>query len=381
MPSIAHALKLALISVFLLGSCRKAAQSPGEGSNHSAASPSAPAKVQSVAHGPSVAFVSGEQFVAKYLRTTEPGGRKKLDAEFIKAGGYEKLDAGEIGKLLESFDLEKDFNDPVVSSAMRQLAKKDVNRFFATLAKYGAPNWLGQNVDIARVLFHTDPDAAKKWFNTTPIENRGAKEYPMVNALSAAMADGNISKQADLLAARPNQPDCVLYDTYASWGQKDPEAAAAHAAKLPEGKGRDHAIFTVLYAAAFTDPLRGYNLAMDIGYPLDDRNLGGLFEKIAKVSPGDAVLILQDTPAERVSAALSVPGALERVAAQDPNAAVQAVSKLVFTRTNEPLYSRMVDTLAKQDPGLGREWVKGLPDGEWKERAMERLSNGAPGGK
>lgn len=367
---------LLIALLFLCHSCKEPNQGQQASGKPSPADRDIAEEIASAPFRPSPEFNRAEEFVNRYLSAPSPEDRQRLKAKYSAHVEFAKLNADELVRILETFNLTEDFNDPVVSSAMRQLAKTNFAGFISMLSKYGQCNWLAGSEEIARTLIANDAKAASKWLTTGEIGGRQSPTYHLAAALLAVTTENDYSKQADILTKRSESAGSLLYDTYSMWAKSDPEGAISHAATHTSGEDQITSIATILSRTSLTDPVKAYHLANEVGFHLDDVALSGFFDSISKVDSGEALSILAGLPADRIQVALSRPGATERIASSDPDAAIVAVSKVAFTKSSEPLYMRLVDTLSSQDPRLAREWVNGFPDGPSKQKMLDHIDAG-----
>jgi hypothetical protein len=232
---------------------------------------------------------------------------------------------------------------------------------------------------IAKSWSETDPYAAAKWVKELPL---GRLRTGCTDGVIESMAAVNVAEALALADTLP--PGRERQNAYATiaqiWGPADPEAAMKWARELPDGSVKQSVMQSIVSkwaqanpagAAAYAEALppssmRNAFLA-DVGrtwYAADPE--AALPWILGRKSDPDSIQTLQQM--------------LPSLAWSDPKRAVELLDRLSSAAARNQAISRIASQWAGRDFAAALAWVRSLPDGYARQRALENREFALPVG-
>jgi hypothetical protein len=227
---------------------------------------------------------------------------------------------------------------------------------------------------VARLLLNRwgqlDPEAAFASLGNVTAKRGGEDAVAVLAGLASVDPERAAAWLTDPDNAIASQPylDWRLAETVAAeWARRDPDAALAWAAELPEGRGRGGALAGIISNIVDTDPARAAELAM--GFEGSERGLlvRQVAESWAARSPEDAIAwasSLED--GHRENALREVLGGW---AGTDPAAAAGYIDTLPEAERGAHLRDVAVQW-SQRAPADAAAWLGGQPENSGKTEAM-----------
>ena len=254
----------------------------------------------------------------------------------------------------------------------------------------------------ARSWAEQDPNAFIDWLKKGSGPGFSKSAVAEMLTASAQFAPAQAADYARSINANASQ----LSQIANMWSQNDPEAAFAWAAALPEGRTRDEIISQTLASGMGIDPETTVELAKQIGtdklpasaaaaiagglaesdmeaarHYVDSLPEGEAHEKAlenmlqtwGRNNPEEAMAYAQKLPEGSAARTEGIATALGTLAERDPDAAFAYLAKAGAAEISDAT-SRIINTVANNDPGKASGWVSSLPDGPLKEDAGKQLT-------
>jgi hypothetical protein len=283
------------------------------------------------------------------------------------------LSAVELSQLIGTFDLNKEYEDLLVCSAMTALAAKDPALFIEYALKLGGNNYVVTNDLTLREAAKANPQVVIDWLKKGDFGERYSLRYTLAGDFVANLAPGDYLKQAELLLTRTEDRGDLLSTVYVKWASKNPSEALSHAVENLQGDEKTGAVFGILHTVSGSDPVAAYRMAETIDPTIIGPGIATLFGQLTQDHIDVAVSALKEMEPGRIQMVLERPGQAELIAENAPTVAIQSVSKLALTQTTVELYSRVALAVAKQDRKLAINWVDGFPESPSKQDILNRI--------
>ena len=277
------------------------------------------------------------------------------------------------------------------AGAANYVSKLPANQDRSQLLQAVARNWAEQ-----------DPNALIDWLKQGNGQAVSKSAVAEMLTASAQFAPAQAAEYARSINAGASQ----LSQIASMWSQNDPEAAFAWAASLPEGKTRDEIISQTLSTSMGADPEAAVELARKLGpdklpasaaaliagglaeadigeaqHYVDslpegetrDKALENMLQTWGRSNPEEAIAYAQKLPEGSSARTEGIATALGSLAERDPDAAFAFLAKAGAAELPEAT-SRIISTVANNDPGKASGWVSSLPDGPLKDDAGKQLT-------
>lgn len=270
-----------------------------------------------------------------------------------------------------------------------------ITRATELLAAPDAIIGMAGRIELAEVLSriaHENPEAAIRLATQLP---PGDVASSIIDSLTTALLDQHGSKAAGLIesSATPAQRHellqhlmaaMALHDPLAAfelgqeknlfrdskgihllfltWGERDPQGAAAAISKLTLSTRRKDASIALAASWVRTDPQAALAWVGGISpVSLQERCLGATLEQYAKIDPQAALGIAVNAPPLQSAALLS--GVFTAWASKDPAAAVSAARELPAGRVRDQALAALGTSLVRTDPAMAAELLSDISPG------------------
>jgi hypothetical protein len=280
--------------------------------------------------------------------------------------------------------LDPEGNRGAVITELLKLVEEDPVRALeltSTLPKdYGS--WVA--VELHRMCVEGDPEGAANWL--TEFKPKQNVELRLASSILGILLQQDPAKAFQAISGMSDSEKTNLLRSGAIsiWGQNDPAATLREAEKFLSGDNLEEARMFIAVAATYADPELGLSIAKKVTGPTRDSTLLNVYAAIGQTQGYTGVLIaMKDAEPALLQKALGKNGLIQKVAKNDPDAAITVLSRLVFSSSNSKLSEGATKQMASTSPEKTWEWIEAFPKSEDRAKleaaAIEGLATSDPG--